>query len=142
MTASLQMTRRGLLTAASATAVLAMGQWPSYAAAAGIEDDAFLKLSQKLTGADELSDDIAAKMLQAFTAAGEGDPIAALANGEENAELANKIVAAWYSGVSPDPDSTEVVAYTDALMWDAMTYTKPMAYCGGAMGYWADAPAS
>ena len=34
----------------------------------------------------------------------------------------------------------QLVLYTDAFMWTAMTYTKPMGVCGGVTGYWADPP--
>ncbi len=80
-------------------------------------------------------------MLKAFEAVGKSDGIAALADGSEDKEMGNAIVAAWYSGVSPDPESGEVITYTDALMWQAMSFTKPMGYCGGETGYWAEPPA-
>ncbi|MBM7070057.1 ribonucleotide-diphosphate reductase subunit alpha [Actibacterium sp. 188UL27-1] len=93
-----------------------------------------------MTGAGGLSDDIASDMLSAFEAAGKGSDIAALLDGEADRPLENEIVAAWYSGVSPNPDDDTVLTYTDALMWSAMTYTKPLGFCGGGMGYWTEPP--
>ena len=90
---------------------------------------AFLKLSENTLQKADLYEDIAEKMLQAFADIGRKDDLAALADGAEKPALSNEIAAAWYSGVSPDPDDLEVLTYTDALMWEAMTYTKPKAHC-------------
>ena len=49
-------------------------------------------------------------------------------------KVANELVAAWYSGMV----DCKVVLYTDALVWTAMAYSKPMGICGGVTGYWAD----
>ena len=49
-------------------------------------------------------------------------------------KIANDLVAAWYSGMVDG----KVVLYTDALVWSAMTYSKPMGICGGVTGYWAE----
>jgi ABC-type amino acid transport substrate-binding protein len=134
------MTRRGLLSAASAASLVPLMQFPGRAFAAGFDVEAFLALSQKTLGQEDLPEEIAAPMLKAFAEIGRKDDLIALADGSEDATLSNDIVAAWYSGVSPNPDDLEVLTYTDALMWQAMDYTKPMAYCGGPMGYWAEPP--
>lgn len=138
----LNATRRNILIGGSALAVSAFAQFPGKAFAATIDADGFLELSKKLTGHSGLSADDAMKMLQAFKTIGKDDELAALAAGDANPELGNEIVASWYSGLSPDPDSEEVITYTEALMWPAMSYTKPMGYCGGGTGYWADPPES
>ncbi|AKH99040.1 Membrane bound FAD containing D-sorbitol dehydrogenase [Hoeflea sp. IMCC20628] len=138
----LNATRRSILIGGSALAVSVFAQFPGKAFAATIDADGFLKLSKTLTGHSDLSADDAMKMFEAFKAIGKSDELAALADGEANPELGNEVVASWYSGVSPDPDAEEVITYTEALMWPAMSYTKPMGYCGGATGYWADPPES
>ncbi|WP_417603248.1 sugar dehydrogenase complex small subunit [Primorskyibacter flagellatus] len=140
--ASNTVTRRTLLSAVSAMSVLSLSQWPGRAFAADLDVDAFLALSQKLTQQDDLSADIAADMLAAFSATGQAEDLAALAEDEADEALANAVVASWYSGVSPDQDDLQVLTYTDALIWQAMDYTKPMAYCGGEVGYWADPPSA
>lgn len=134
------LSRRRLLGAATALTATALIPWSPGSAAAQAAPDGFLALSQELTGQSDLSADLAEAMLEDFQAAGQGDAIAALVDGEDNADLENAIVASWYSGMSPNPDSATVVTYTEALMWSAMSYTKPMGYCGGGVGYWADAP--
>ncbi|TNF18992.1 MAG: ribonucleotide-diphosphate reductase subunit alpha [Rhodobacteraceae bacterium] len=136
------LTRRELLSAASALSVLTLSQWPGRAWAAGADAEAFLALSRRLVGQEDLSAEIAARMLEAFAATGRMDGIAALADGTGDSDLADEIVATWYTGISPDPDALEVLTYTDALLWQALDYTKPMAFCGGGMGYWADPPAA
>jgi len=54
--------------------------------------------------------------------------------------LANELIAAWYSGVVSNGDSKRLVLYTDAYIWNAMTFSKPMGLCGGAFGYWSKPP--
>lgn len=54
--------------------------------------------------------------------------------------VANEIVSIWYSGVAGSGDAQEVVLYLNALVWNAMTFAKPMGVCGGPTGYWALAP--
>ncbi|MDF1609200.1 sugar dehydrogenase complex small subunit [Hoeflea sp. YIM 152468] len=138
----LSATRRSVLTGGTALAVSGFAPWPGKAFAATVDIDDFLDLSIKLTGNPDLAAEDAAKMLQAFKSIGKAEELAALVEGNANPDLSNGIVAAWYSGVSPDPESNEVITYTEALMWPAMSYSKPMGYCGGATGYWADPPAS
>ncbi len=139
-TPSTYLTRRGLLSAVSAISVLSLTQMPRRAFAANLDVDAFLALSRKLVGQNDLPEDIAAGMLKAFAAAGREDDISTLASGKSDDGLADEIVAAWYTGESPNPEDLDVLTYTDALIWEAMDYTKPMAFCGGGVGYWAEPP--
>jgi hypothetical protein len=44
----------------------------------------------------------------------------------------------WVSGMV---GASQVIAYTDAPIWSALSFTKPPGVCGGAFGYWADRPA-
>jgi hypothetical protein len=134
--------RRGLLSAVSAVSLLSLTQIPTRAFAADLDVEGILALSQKILRKEDLFEDVAAKILKSFADIDRKDDLTALAEGAEDQALSNEIVAAWYSGVSPDPDDLQVLTYTDALMWQAMDYTKPMAYCGGPMGYWADPPES
>ena len=60
---------------------------------------------------------------------------------DDHGGLANDVVAAWYSGLSPKPDATQVTGFNSALVWNALTYTKPWGSCGGNTGYWGDPPA-
>ncbi|NMA99597.1 MAG: hypothetical protein GX970_16085, partial [Phyllobacteriaceae bacterium] len=67
--------------------------------------------------------------------------LAALINGSSDAALEAEIIANWYTGLHDTADGEAIVTYEDALIWEALDYTKPMGWCGGETGYWADAPA-
>ncbi len=106
--------------------------------------EAFLKLSERLTGQSDLDSDLASRFLSAFEAEGEATALQDLvAQGDDTAELddlANEIVAAWYTGIVAGGGGDQFVTYEDALIWNTLTFTKPLGYCGGEMGYWADPP--
>lgn len=103
--------------------------------------DQFLALSEKLTGKQPLDAAVAAKLLGGFVAIGKGDGILGLMRGDDiDDELSNAIVASWYSGLYDSGWGQAVSDFNGALVWAAMTYTKPWANCGGATGYWADPP--
>jgi hypothetical protein len=144
MTASL--TRRDLLLAGVAAAIVAAGAGGFSAtlyAQSDITPDQFVKLSETLTQQTGLDADIAKTLLGGFLATGNGPALAALvANPTSNADVANAIVAAWYSGLYNAGKGQAVAAFTDALVWTALTFTKPWGECGGETGYWADPPPS
>ncbi|MBN8996010.1 MAG: hypothetical protein J0H94_12355 [Rhizobiales bacterium] len=103
--------------------------------------DQFLALSEKLTGKESLDAGVAAKLLGGFVASGKGDGLLGLMRGDDiDDELANAIVAAWYTGLYETGWGQAVSDFNGALVWAAMTYTKPWANCGGETGYWADPP--
>ena len=54
--------------------------------------------------------------------------------------LADDIVAAWYSGSYDTGTGLASIGLTNALVWDALDFTKPSGFCGGLTGYWGDAP--
>lgn len=54
--------------------------------------------------------------------------------------LAQAIVSCWYCGLFTLNGEAVLVGYADALMWSAMSFTKPLGLCGGEFGYWAEAP--
>lgn len=136
-------TRRAIL-AGVAGAVLAAGAGGFPAAVfaqAEITVDQFLALSERLTGADDLDADIAQTLLGGFLATGHGADLERLVKSDSSVpDLANAIVAAWYSGLYQGAGGAAVATYTDALLWTALSFTKPMGYCGGETGYWADPP--
>lgn len=103
----------------------------------------FLELSGRLLEKDAASLDgaHAETYFANLTQQGEQDALAALFDGAANPALEQQIVNDWYSGVQRTADGEVVVTYTDALIWDALDYTKPQGWCGGETGYWADAPA-
>lgn len=137
--------RRELL-AGGAVAALAVVAGQSVGTAAMADTppsiDAFMTLSGKLAGHTPLDAGMGQKVLDGFIAAGQGADIAALIAdpGTSPSKTADAIVAAWYSGMSPVAGARTVTGFNEALVWDALTYTKPWGSCGGETGYWADAP--
>lgn len=106
--------------------------------------EAFIAMSAKLTGQPSLDDDMGKTILDAFMASGQGDVIAALiadpAPENSKSKIANAVVAAWYSGISPISGANQVTGFNEALVWNALSYTKPWGSCGGDAGYWSEAP--
>ena len=115
----------------------------------------FAALSATLTGYPAADPSVAAKLLAAFDAPARraslerlATLVATTADAQLDAALrahgldalANELVAAWYSGVVKNGDSQQLVLYTDAYIWNAMTFSKPMGLCGGAFGYWSNPP--
>lgn len=131
--------RHFLLITTAATAFMVVPQ-PSWALANSFNLDDFLALSEAQLEQTDLSKDFAERSLKAYIDMGDGDALATLLSGKPNQALANSIAATWYTGESPNPNDLQVLDYTDTLIWQAMDYTKPMGYCGGGVGYWADPP--
>ena len=140
--------RRDFLLAGLAAAIAAAGAggFPaSLYAASSISVEQFTTLSKTLTETNNLDHDAARTLLGAFIGTGHEADLAALiadpasASGR-NAALANAIVAAWYSGVCNTRSGQAVATFDQALMWNAMTFTKPFGECGGDTGYWSDPP--
>ena len=110
------------------------------AAASDVSIDAFMALSSKLTLQDDLDGAMGSAILEGFRAAGKTAALAELISGggpePVRRKTGNEVVAAWYSGFSPDPQALEVAGFNSALVWSALSYTKPWANCGGETGYW------
>ena len=105
----------------------------------------FLSLSQTLTEASNLDPGIAKTLLGGFLAIDHGGELAALVADPgsattKHATLANAIVGAWYSGVYNLAGGQALATFDQALLWNAMTFTKPFGECGGDTGYWSAAP--
>jgi hypothetical protein len=124
-------------------------------AVAAVPVEQFATLSAKLTGYPPGDPTVAATLLAALATPSRSaslKQLAALVSVTPDAQLdsalraqgldaiANELVAAWYSGVVKNGDSEQLVLYTDALVWSAMTFSKPMGLCGGAFGYWSSPP--
>lgn len=137
-------TRRTLL-ASSGAAALAVAAGLPAAAQAPVTVQQFIALSSKLTGNANLDPATAQQLLGGLLATGKGADLATLVATAGNTTvktkpLANAIVGSWYSGLYDGPNGAAVAGYDTALMWDAMSFTKPLAVCGGDTGYWASAP--
>lgn len=105
----------------------------------------FIKLSQELTGHSSLDPDLAKRYLTALIERHGVERVQQLLSkpfpiSQASQALTNEIVADWYSGVTLYQGEKICVDYTGALVWSALTFTKPRSICGGAVGYWSVAP--
>ena len=138
--------RRALLQAFAALGASALAPGVH---AQGVDASAFAKLSAALTGYPQADPATAAKVMRAFATPQRAASLRALMTlaastpasdldaaiaARKLDKVANDLVAACYSGMVDG----KVVLYTDALVWSAMKYSKPMGICGGLTGYWAD----
>ncbi|WP_366552776.1 sugar dehydrogenase complex small subunit [Aquibaculum sediminis] len=142
-------TRRTLLLSALASAIAAAGAsgFPARLyAQAEISESQFLELSQALTGASHLDPGVAQTLLGGFLSMGKGAELEALAadmpTPDATGKVAEALIAAWYSGIFVGPDGPVAADYTGALFWNALAFTKPAGFCGGATNYWSEPPES
>lgn len=138
-------TRREALVASLAAAIAAAGTGGFPAAVYGeasVTLDQFLVLSSRLTGAANLDAATGKVLLGALLSTGKGAGLARLAAGEDEADkdLAAAIVAAWYSGIGEAASGPVVATFDQALLWRALSFTRPFGECGGSTGYWSDPP--
>lgn len=136
-------TRRDVLLIALGAAIAAAGAagFPAALfAGAPVTLDQFMALSAKLTEAGDLDPAIGEKYLGGFLASGQSEGLAKLVAGGSAPELAAAIVAAWYSGIYDSGKGEAVAGFEQALLWRAMSFTKPFADCGGETGYWSRPP--
>jgi Membrane bound FAD containing D-sorbitol dehydrogenase len=137
------LSRRELLAGVAATiAAAGIAGFPAdLYAAAKVTVDEFVALSEWLTGKPDLNPSVAKTLLGGFLATGHGPALAQLAKRrEEHGPVANAVVTAWYTGLYETGKGQAVATVDEALIWDALTFTKPIATCGGATGYWAFPP--
>lgn len=148
--------RRRLLQGLAALA--AAGYMPAgfaQAAPATLTAANFAKMSTTLAGYAYGDPAVANALLRALTTAIGASNLAKIANlaataapAELGAALrsagletaAANVVTALYSGAVETPKGSVVITYDQALAWQAVPWTKPNAYCGGATNYWATAP--
>lgn len=137
------------LAAASLTGsatLTALAQSPASGADSGQALDAFMTLSQSLTGKSGLDRAVGARLVAALQKktpdlAQRVPQIAgALASGSlkpDDEALALKILTAWYMGVVDDT----VVTYEQALMFSVVSDTLVIrTYCPNKPGFWASKP--
>lgn len=144
---SYMVSRRALLrTSGLVASALALGlaaPQPAHAAAAP-SLDALMAMSQALAGRPSLDRDMGQAILNAFVASGQASELSALVAeadpGQSRLKIADAVLAAWYSGLSPLAGAADVTGFNEALVWDALTYTKPWGSCGGETGYWSEIP--
>jgi hypothetical protein len=134
--------RRQIISAAIAASALSV---PTWCLASGFSVNEMILLSAKLTqkSPNLFLPVIAQKMLEAYAQRGFTHRLQALlANPESDLELANEIVASWYSGIAETLQGPQVITYNNALMWSAAPFLHPPGNCGGLTNYWTLSPSS
>jgi hypothetical protein len=155
---TLVLSRRDMILAAVGAAIAGAGAagFPAALfAQSGVTPEQFLALSEKLTETPNLDLKVATTILGGFLATGHGADLEAMVGQDFDAftPLANAIVAAWYSGLyTTIPKGTgasthplratvqKAATFDQALVWSALSFTKPWAECGGETGYWGNPP--
>ena len=158
--------RRAFVTGGFALgAALFLGGLPAAAAtvplpplAGGTLDDAvFLALSARLTGHDDLDEDLGEALLAALTEAGRGMSLAALYDAVSKADGTPEAIAAaaatqedaarallrgWYVGLVRMADGADrLVGFEYTLMGVVVADFIPLrSFCGGAPHFWAEPP--
>ena len=147
-------TRRELLKGLAALA--ASGLVPQALAQGTLPPTQFSALSNAVSGYAYSDRRVAAAMQSALAAAvgaanlarlaqlASSTPAARLSAALKAANLeatAETVIAALYSGTVSTPRGPRVISYDQALVWQALGWTKPNAFCGGETNYWASAPA-
>ncbi len=149
-------TRRALLRALAGAGALGLTGAGRGATPPTTTTTDFAKLAAVLTGFPAPAPDVAARMYNVFGTPARQAQLASLARVVASTPaadldaalkaarldaLANELTGAWFSGVAKGAKGQQVVLYTDAYVWQAMTFSKPMGQCGGALGYWSTPPA-
>ena len=147
------MTRREMLRALAAIA--GAGIVPQALAQGTLSAEQFATLSSSVSGYAYTDRRIAAAMLNALAAAvgpanlarlaqiAATTPAAQLAPALKAANLdatAETVIATLYTGAVSTPRGPRVISYDHALVWQALAWTKPNAFCGGETNYWSTAP--
>lgn len=134
--------RRALMFGAAATAALGL---PVHSQAASPSLDDFIQLSARLCGqtAAALNRDMAQRILQILVSHGKAADLQALLQDDAALPaLATELRAIWFTGLADTSSGTVVVGFPDALTWRSASFLHVPGSCGGATGYWAEAPAS
>lgn len=145
--------RRRLLSGLAALAASALAG-PLGAQPAAID---LAALSRSLTGyaigdapaasamLDALTQAVGASALSRIATLASTTPPAELAAALRGAGLSSQaetVVAALFTGQVDTPDGPRVIGYDSALIWQALGWTKPNAWCGGQTDYWSAKPGS
>ena len=137
---------------ALALARAALAQTPLPTLSGPISLPEFLALSRRLTGHEDLSPGLAARILAVLSENGEAPPLRDLyfavsegATGAmaEHSETLRRLLHGWYLGRITVGDETHLTGFEDTLMGRVTADILPLrSYCGGAMGFWAEPPAT
>jgi hypothetical protein len=139
---SSRLTRRGLLAGGTAVAAWLCLPLPQARAAEGFER--FMQISRNLTGIAELDPSVGERIYELLAMADRMEVLIGQSDEDEDAEGAREglevdVISAWYSGAVETDKGPKLAAYRDALMWEALDFTKPFGDCSRDFGSWGKA---
>ncbi len=137
---------------ALALARIAAAQSPLPVQTGPIGPDAFMDLSRRITGHDDLSPAFGARIFDVLTDNGQTEPLQTLyatVSGAasdmplEDREILRHVLHGWYLGRITLDDEIHLTGFEETLMGRVTADILPLrSYCGGQMGFWSDPPAT
>lgn len=135
-----RVTRRGLLSSAALNVIL-FGIPLASCRSQEFNLSQFLRLSEKLTGQENLSQEKARIYFQSLRSGlRERNADQRNRDREGQALLEARIIADWYSGQTVTADGLLCVDYTGALMWEVIGFAGPRGVPDSEPGRWELAP--
>jgi hypothetical protein len=130
---------------------IAQAQAPLSLQSGPIRPEAFMALSQRVTGHDDLSPALGGRILDVLSENGQTASLQALyavvSDGTSEAladhhEILSRVLHGWYLGRISIDDQTYLTGFEETLMGRVTADILPLrSYCGGTMGFWAEPPA-
>ena len=104
--------------------------------------ETFREVSARLTGfpPDELDPAFAAAIVDGLVATGKAGALDRLLEGDESADVAGEVVAAWYSGLHVNASGPVAHTFEEALAWRAVGFAAVPGFCGEPGSPWARPP--
>jgi hypothetical protein len=144
-----RLNRRGFLFLAALLAPAArLWGFVQQSPASAISAEAFLRLSERLVGKQNLDAKVAEIYRSALVAVPANVPLLArlatatpqdIARSQELRALERAIVESWYTGTYTVNGERRLATHTGALMWSALGMAAP-GFCASAFGAWARPP--
>lgn len=135
----ISLSRRGFV--ASLASIPVLGVIPPAGAAEPLKR--FRALLARPTGfpEDALDPGLAVDLMDGLRAAEDGTGLQRLlSKSGSDDNLARWIAVAWYSGIHPTAKGAALATFRNALVWQAMDFTKPPGECSAEPGDWARPP--
>ncbi len=133
-----------------ALARIALAQAPLSAQSGPIDPKAFMALSERITGHDNLSPTLGARIHAVLSDNGQAIPLqdlyAALSLAPTEARMHDSnilhlVLHGWYLGRITINDQTHLTGFEETLMGHITADILPLrSYCGGTMGFWTKQP--
>ncbi len=135
-----------------ALARIALAQAPLPPQPGPIGPEAFMALSQRIVGHDDLSPVLGERILAVLVNNGQSAALQALYNAMSetsteavirDSDVLRLVLHGWYLGRITIGEQTHLTGFEETLMGRVTADILSLrSYCGGQMGFWADPPAT